>query len=151
MPEFLRRSKMSSLKEMVANGKQVFFVCYDKDLWYKTECGFEFPVSLEDTGDGAFLVSDKASFFMRWINRQLKSGQTVSYGIHESQGNVVIFTRYQKKELWYVTQDGFEFPVSVADVENQVLWNSDNIEVFQNWIDSQKQAIEQAKAEHQAV
>jgi hypothetical protein len=141
---------MSSLKEMVANGKQVFFVCFDKDLWYKTECGFEFPVSLEDTGDGAFLASDKASFFMRWINRQLKSGQAVSHGNHDIHGQAVSFTRYQKKELWYVTQDGFEFPVSVADVENNVLWNQDDVQVFQTWIDLQKQAIVQAKAEHQA-
>lgn len=142
---------MSSLKEMVANGKQVFFVCFDKDLWYKTECGFEFPVSLEDTGDGAFLANDKASFFMRWINRQLKSGQTVSHGNHDAHGETVSFTRYQKKELWYVTQDGFEFPVSVVDVETHVLWNQDNVQVFQTWIDLQKQAIAQAKAEHQAV
>ena len=58
-----------SIKEMVA-GKSVKFVRYQrKELWYVTECGFEFPVPIEDTGDAAFNDSDKAMLFMRWIRK----------------------------------------------------------------------------------
>ena len=64
---------MKSLKEMVQN-KTVQFVRYQKgDLWYVTECGFEFPVPITDTGDGAFVAKDKASLFMRWIRKQMDS------------------------------------------------------------------------------
>ncbi len=64
---------MKTLKEMIQN-KTVQFVRYQKgDLWYVTECGFEFPVPITDTGDGAFVAKDKASFFMRWIRKQMDS------------------------------------------------------------------------------
>lgn len=57
---------------MVSNGKKVNFVSYkQKELWYKTECGFLFPVPIEDTGDGEFLPEDKAIFFMRWIRKYI--------------------------------------------------------------------------------
>ena len=54
---------------MVA-GKTVKFVRYQrKELWYVTECGFEFPVPIEDTGDAEFQSQDKAMLFMRWIRK----------------------------------------------------------------------------------
>lgn len=39
---------------------------------YKTECGFMFPVPIDDTGDGTFLSKDKAMMFMRYIRKQLQ-------------------------------------------------------------------------------
>lgn len=61
-----------NLKDMVSNNKKVTFVRYQKgQLWYMTECGFEFPVSISDTGDAAFTPEDKALFFMRWIKKQI--------------------------------------------------------------------------------
>ncbi len=61
-----------SIKEMVSSGKQVHFVHYQgKELWYKTECGFEFPVPIDDTGEAAFASQDKAILFMRWIRKHL--------------------------------------------------------------------------------
>ncbi len=61
-----------SIKDMVSSGKKVQFVFYrQKELWYKTECGFEFPVPIEDTGDGVFLNEDKAMLFMRYIRKHL--------------------------------------------------------------------------------
>lgn len=58
-----------SIKEMVS-GKQVKFLRYQrKELWYVTECGFEFPVPIDDTGDASFSASDKAILFMRWIKK----------------------------------------------------------------------------------
>jgi len=60
------------IREMIA-GKKVHFVCYkQKELWYATEDGFEFPVPISDTGDGEFLPEDKAMFFMRWIRKHLE-------------------------------------------------------------------------------
>ena len=57
---------------MVKPGKSVSFVRYqNKELWYITDCGFEFPVPIEDTGEAAFIRHDKAMLFMRWIRKHL--------------------------------------------------------------------------------
>jgi hypothetical protein len=63
---------MRTLKEMVNNKQKVRFRYYrDGELWYATECGFEFPVPISDTGTGIFPVEEKAILFMRWLRRQL--------------------------------------------------------------------------------
>ena len=63
-----------SIKEMVANGKKVQFQFYqNKELWYVTETGFEFPVPIDDTGNGMFLKEDKAIIFMRYIRKHIES------------------------------------------------------------------------------
>ena len=65
-----------NVKDMVKNNKKVFFVRYQKkELWYITECGFEFPVSIEDTGDASFEKEDKALLFMRWIKKHIDNIQ----------------------------------------------------------------------------
>jgi hypothetical protein len=62
-----------SIKDMVANGRQVQFVRYKEgELWYVTECGFEFPVPVSDTGEATFLAQDKAMLFMRYIRKHLE-------------------------------------------------------------------------------
>ncbi|MFN0313530.1 MAG: hypothetical protein ACKVQA_00610 [Burkholderiales bacterium] len=64
---------MRSLKEMVSNNQVVRFVRYrDGELFYRTECGFEFPVPVSDTGGAQFLAEDKALLFMRYIRRQMQ-------------------------------------------------------------------------------
>lgn len=61
-----------SIKDMVSGGKKVRFMFYrQKELWYVTECGFEFPVPIEDTGDGVFMNEDKAMLFMRYIRKHI--------------------------------------------------------------------------------
>ena len=61
-----------SIKEMVRPGQLVHFNYYqNKELWYVTDCGFEFPVPIEDTGEAAFYSQDKAMLFMRWIRKHL--------------------------------------------------------------------------------
>lgn len=63
-----------NLKEMVKDGRKVNFVRYRKgELIYVTECGFEFPVPIDDTGDGIFLAQDKAIILMRYIKRHIDS------------------------------------------------------------------------------
>ena len=67
---------MSQIKDMVKDKKKVQFQYYlDHNLWYKTECGFEFPVPISDTGNGIFLAEDKAILFMRYIRKELESRQ----------------------------------------------------------------------------
>lgn len=61
------------LKDMVQPGKQVHFNFYRQgELWYVTDCGFEFPVPIADCGDGVFLKEDKAILFMRYLNKHIK-------------------------------------------------------------------------------
>lgn len=60
-----------NIKEMVKD-KKVFFVRYHKnELWYVTECGFEFPVPISDTSDAIFEKEDRALLFMRWIRKHI--------------------------------------------------------------------------------
>lgn len=62
-----------NIKDMVKDNKQVTFTHYfDGDLWYKTECGFAFPVPVADTGSATFKSTDKAMLFMRYIRKQIK-------------------------------------------------------------------------------
>jgi hypothetical protein len=64
---------MFNLKEMLKN-KNVNFVKYRTgELWYVTECGFEFPVPISDTGNGTFLKTDKALTYMRWVRKQISA------------------------------------------------------------------------------
>lgn len=57
---------------MVKDGKKVKFEFYRKgELWYTTECGFIFPVPIDDTGDGTFKNEDKAMLFMRYIRKHV--------------------------------------------------------------------------------
>lgn len=64
---------MYTLKDIVRDNKQVYFDFYRQgELWYKTDCGFNFPVPIEDTGTGIFLAQDKAMLFMRYIRKHLE-------------------------------------------------------------------------------
>lgn len=63
---------MATLKEMVSGNKVVRFTFYrDKNLWYRTECGFEFPVPIDDIGNATFLNEDRAMLFMRYIRKHI--------------------------------------------------------------------------------
>lgn len=70
-----------NLKEMVAGDKMVQFIRYrDKNLWYMTGCGFEFPVPIDDIGNATFLNNDRAMLFMRYIRKHIstiESGKTI--------------------------------------------------------------------------
>ena len=61
-----------NIKDMVSGGKKVRFLAYrQKELWYTTECGFDFPVPIDDTGDGVFLNEDRVMLFMRYIRKHI--------------------------------------------------------------------------------
>ena len=62
-----------TIKEMVENNQKVRFRFYrDGQLWYATECGFEFPVPISEAGTATFLAEDKAILFMRYIRKYLE-------------------------------------------------------------------------------
>lgn len=64
------------IKDNIAN-----FVCYrDGDLWYriavpKTDCVFDFPVPVKDTGTGVFGAQVKAITLMRWVRKHFEKIQ----------------------------------------------------------------------------
>jgi len=65
---------MESIKDMVKDNKKVRFSFYrDRQLFYRTESGFEFPVPIDDIGNATFLAEDKAILFMRYIRKHLKT------------------------------------------------------------------------------
>ena len=67
---------MNNIKSMVSDGKRVHFNFYRKgELWYKTECGFQFAVPISDAGDGVFLADDRAMLYMRYIRKQLEANK----------------------------------------------------------------------------
>lgn len=68
-----------NIKEMVKDNKTVSFKYYRKnELIYETECGFTFPVPIDDTGDATFAAKDKAILFMRYIRKQISALQSLS-------------------------------------------------------------------------
>jgi len=65
--------KTRTIKQMVENNQKVRFRFYrDGQLWYGTECSFEFPVPISEAGTATFLAEDKAILFMRYIRRHLE-------------------------------------------------------------------------------
>lgn len=72
---------MQSIKDMVKD-KFVTFTHYRRgEMWYVTECGFEFPVPVSDIGDATFQAKDKAILMMRYIRQHitmLESAKTLS-------------------------------------------------------------------------
>jgi hypothetical protein len=62
-----------TIKEMVRDHKKVRFSFYrDKELWYTTEDGFEFPVPIEEIGNATFMAEDRALLFMRYIRKHME-------------------------------------------------------------------------------
>jgi hypothetical protein len=61
------------LRDHVSRGSKVRFSHYcNKELWYRTDSGLDFPVPIEDCGNATFLAEDKAIFFMRYIRRHME-------------------------------------------------------------------------------
>jgi len=66
--EIHQEHDMRTPVEMVKHGQKVQFTHYrQQQLWYATECGFAFPVPIDEAGDAAFLAEDKALLFLRYI------------------------------------------------------------------------------------
>jgi hypothetical protein len=59
----------------------------------------------------------------------------------------VSFVRYKEGELWYRTEDGFEFPVPIADVGSATLLASDKALLFMRYIRQHAHMLEKARAD----
>jgi hypothetical protein len=63
-----------NIKDMVKDGKQVYFQYYrEGNLYYQTEDGFEFPVPISDLGSATALKQDKAMLYMRYIRKHMNA------------------------------------------------------------------------------
>jgi hypothetical protein len=49
-------------------------------------------------------------------------------------GKKVTFTLYRKGNLWYTTEDGFEFPVPVEDIDDATFFKEDKAMLFMRYI-----------------
>jgi len=65
-----------NIKDMVKDKKVSFLFYKEGELWYTTECGFEFPVPISDVGTASMNANDKAILFMRWIRKQIDEVKT---------------------------------------------------------------------------
>ena len=139
---------------MVKDGKKVVFKrLIDGNLIYETECGFEFPVPVEDTGDGKFLSEDKAMFLMRYIRKEIEKIQnneaSILRQVPTSLGeNIVTFTFFRKNELYFVNKDNVEFPVPLTDKVNYTSTVSQKD--VQKYLDSHLESIAQERANNKA-
>lgn len=59
----------------------------------------------------------------------------------------VYFDFYRDMELWYKTEDGFEFPVPVSDTGKGIFKKEDKAITYMRWIRKQMEAIEAGKKE----
>jgi hypothetical protein len=60
-----------------------------------------------------------------------------------SNDRQVAFVRYRDGELWYATDDGFEFPVPIADIGNATFLARDKALLFMRYMRKHLQMIEQ--------
>jgi hypothetical protein len=59
----------------------------------------------------------------------------------------VTFVRFKEGELWYRTEDGFEFPVPVADVGNATMLAHDKALLFMRYIRKHHDILSQAHSD----
>jgi hypothetical protein len=64
-----------------------------------------------------------------------------------SKGSLVKFKCYSNNELWYICNDGFEFPVPISDTNDAEFKNEDKAILFMRWINNHMILISSAKAE----
>lgn len=57
----------------------------------------------------------------------------------------VTFVRYRDGELWYVTEDGFEFPVPVADIGTATFLARDKALLFMRYMRKHLEMVAQAR------
>jgi len=61
-----------NIKEMVKDNKKVRFKYFrENTFYYETECGFEFPIGIDEVNGATFQSEDRAMLFMRWIRKHL--------------------------------------------------------------------------------
>jgi len=74
-----------NIKDMIKNKKVSFLFYKEGELWYTTECGFNFPVPVSDVGTAAMNAEDKAILFMRWIRKEIAAVEEVQEQLDASK------------------------------------------------------------------
>jgi hypothetical protein len=64
-----------------------------------------------------------------------------------NSGKKVRFLFYREMELWYTTEDGFEFPVPIDDIGSAIFFAEDKAILFMRYIRKHIAYIEKAKLE----
>lgn len=59
----------------------------------------------------------------------------------------VRFSFYRDMELWYITEEGFEFPVPIKEIGNATFLDTDKAILFMRYIRKHIETIEEAKKE----
>lgn len=63
----------------------------------------------------------------------------------EVKGNQVVkFLRYRSKNLWYVTESGFEFPVPIDEAGEATFFAQDRAMLFMRYIRKHIEACQEA-------
>lgn len=62
-----------------------------------------------------------------------------------SNNKRVKFVRYQKGDLWYITESGFEFPVPISDTGDAAFNSEDKALLFMRWIKKHIDNINEGK------
>lgn len=60
----------------------------------------------------------------------------------------VKFLFYRSGELWYVTENGFEFPVPISDTQDACFNAEDKAILFMRYIRKHLDYLDEAKKEH---
>lgn len=63
----------------------------------------------------------------------------------------VRFSFYRDNELWYVTEDGFEFPVPLDEVGNATFLHEDKAILLMRYIRKHVEYLDKARKEHEAA
>ena len=61
----------------------------------------------------------------------------------------VHFSFYRDMELWYITEDGFEFPVPIKEVGNATFMAEDKAILFMRYIRKHMEMLDQARKEQE--
>lgn len=134
--------------KMVKDKKVSFEYYLNNELWYKTECGYLFPVPVSDCGDASFLKKDKATLFMRYIKafdaRKNKKIPVISF--KELVGRPIVFEYYRKGEFWFKTEEGIVFPILKSEIKNDYLNRIESKFSFKKELEKYNQLIEESKS-----
>jgi len=64
---------------------------------------------------------------------------------------MVRFSFYRDNELWYVTEDGFEFPVPLDEIGNATFLHEDKAILFMRYIRKHLEYLDKARKEHESA
>jgi hypothetical protein len=83
------------------------------------------------------------------LNAQILRACWISRSWAVCKNKKVRFSFYRDNQLFYRTEDGFEFPVPIDDVGNATFLAEDKAILFMRWIRKHIDTIEKAKKEQQ--